>query len=122
MELTDEEKQAVAEAEAKRLAEEKAENDRLMKEKDDALAKAEQDKAKLEGMMEAFRAMQSQPQAAKEWTAEQWAEFEEKTKMSKDQFITVGGIVRAQLDTTNKEIDARLKASEDRVKAAEARA
>ena len=119
-EMTEEEKADVAEQEAEKKRLEDEHRTELAKQQE-ALIKTTEAKAKAEAMLETFKSLNNTQQAPKEWTAEQWKEFEEKTGLNKDQLLIVDNIAKAHIDTARKSFDDRAKDAEERAKRAEER-
>jgi hypothetical protein len=96
-----------------------------MEENQKLLMQAETEKAKLQGAMETMKQMASQQtqgntqQAA--WTDDQWASWEEKTGMKREQLVILDNIAKTHTESTRKEFEEKVKQAEERARLAEGR-
>lgn len=87
------------------------------------LRQIQEDKSKLEGMVEGLKSIIANSQNAQTqqpvWTEEQWREFEEKTGFTKDQLMIVDSLTRTQLQEISKAFEEKIKQAEEKAKSAE---
>lgn len=123
-EMTEEEKKEQAELLAEREADKqrlKDEYESKAKAQQDALIKATEARAKAETLLQTMQSMANTQQPPKEWTPEQWKDFEEKTGLTKDQLMIVDNIAKSHIDLARNEFSEKAKKAEDRAAQAEER-
>jgi len=103
-------------------------NENLEKEKAELEAKkiaAEEEVKRTKELIDVFKktlsevAPSQKQEQVKQWSEEEWKNYEEKTGLNREQLAIMDSIAKSHSDHTNKEISERLKLAEAKAKAAE---
>lgn len=100
----------------------KDDKEELLKQKEEELRKIAEEKAKLEGMVEAMKTVATQSQVQNQqpvWTEEQWREFEEKTGFTKEQLLVMDNLTKLKVDEVVRQMEEKIKQAEEKALQAE---